>query len=77
MKNKQKRVEALKVHDSVNKAGHGLLPKTNTEYSLMDFPLQSSVNERKQGSASQGLHCDIVHRFTFSSLIEGNLQEFG
>lgn len=42
----------------------------------MDFPLQSSVNERKQGSASQGLHCDIVHCFAFSSLIGGNLQDF-
>ena len=42
------------------KTGHGLLPKTNSEYSQMDFPLQSCVNERKQGSASQGLHCDTV-----------------
>ncbi len=59
------------------KTGHGLLPKTNSEYSQMDFPSQSCVNERKQGSASQGLHCDTVDRFTFNSLIEGNLQEFG
>jgi len=43
----------------------------------MDFPSQSSVNERKQGSASQGLHCDTKHCSTFSSLIEGNLQELG
>ena len=42
------------------KTGHGLLPKTNSEYSQMDFPSQSCVNERKQGSASQGLHCDPV-----------------
>lgn len=40
------------------------------------FHLQSCVNERKQGSASQGLHCDTAYRSTFSSLIEGNLQEF-
>lgn len=59
------------------KKGHGLLPKTNSEYSQMDFPLQSCVNERKQGSASQGLHCDTTDRSTFCSLIEGNLQEFG
>lgn len=59
------------------KTGHGLLPKTNSEYSQMDFPLQSRVNERKQGGASQGLHCDSVDRSTFNSLIEGNLQEFG
>lgn len=65
------------MHDSVNKAGHGLLPKTNSESSLMDFPLQRRVNERKQGSASQGVHCDPVHRFTFSSSTQGNLQEFG
>lgn len=32
--------------------------KTNIEQSQMDFPLRSSLNERKQGSASQGLHCD-------------------
>lgn len=42
------------------KTGHGLLPKTNSENSQMDFPLQSCVNERKQGGASQGLHCDTV-----------------
>lgn len=58
------------------KKGHGLLPKTNSEYSQMDFPLQSCVNERKQGSASQGLHCDTAYRSSFNSLIEGNLQEF-
>lgn len=57
------------------KTGHGLLPKTNSEYSQMDFPLQSCVNERKQGDASQGLHCDTVPHF--NSFIEGNLQELG
>ena len=59
------------------KTGHGLLPKTNSEYNQMDFPSQSCVNERKLGSASQGLHCDTADRSTFNSLIEGNLQEFG
>lgn len=54
-----------------------MLPKTNSEYSQMGFPLQSCVNERKQGSASQGLHCDTVARSTFNKLIEGNLQELG
>lgn len=59
------------------KTGLGLLPKTNSEYSQMDFPSQSCVNERKQGSASQGLYCDTEHRSSFNGLIEGNLQEFG
>lgn len=43
----------------------------------MDFPLQSRVNERKQGGASQGLHCDTVDYSTFNSLIGGKLEEFG
>lgn len=43
----------------------------------MDFPLPSQVNERKQGSASQGLHCDTEDCSTFNCLIEGNLREFG
>lgn len=59
------------------KTGHNLLPKTNSECSQMDFPLPSQVNERKQGSASQGLHCDSEDCSTFNSLIEGNLWEFG
>lgn len=54
-----------------------MLPKTNSECSQMDFPLPSRVNERKQGSASQGLHCDSEDGSTFNGLIEGNLQEFG
>lgn len=59
------------------KTGHDLLPKTNSKCSQMDFPSLSHVNERKQGSASQGLHCDSEDCSTFNSLIEGNLQEFG
>lgn len=43
----------------------------------MGFPVQSCVNERKQGSASQGFHCGVVDCSTFKGLIEGNLQELG
>ncbi|TNN76679.1 hypothetical protein EYF80_013131 [Liparis tanakae] len=76
--NKQKRVEPPKVHDSVNKDRARLASENKqSEHSQMGFPLQSCVNERKQGSASQGLHCDTVGRSTSSGVMEGNLQEFG
>lgn len=66
------------MHDSVNKDRARLASENKqSEHSQMGFPLQSCVNERKQGSASQGLHCDTVGRSTSSGVMEGNLQEFG
>lgn len=67
----------MKLHDSVNKGRARPASENKQQIQPDGFSIAGCVNERKQGSASQGLHCDTVDCSAINGLIEGNLQELG